>query len=270
MTQLLPGVRGSVFGRLTLAMAALAASVALAACNLQFSTGIEGKAAWSRSYKVTDGVTLEIREPNGRITIDATDGNEIQVSATRVARAATEEAAKAAAEKVEIRDTVSADRVQIDSTASQGVLNDKQQRVDYDVKVPRSISLQIKATNSAIEVKSVKGLVQVEAVNGDINIAGVERGADVTTVNGRVVVNLTTVGADGVRIKSTNGAIEVGVPAAGKATLAASVSNGAVEVENLEIQTTEKDHRRLDGTIGGGGPQIRLQATNGLIKIVGR
>ena len=270
MTPLLLGVRRSVFGRLTLAMATLAAAVSLAACNLQFSTGIEAKAAWSRSYKVTDAVTLEIREPNGRITVEATDGNEIQVSATRVARGATEEAAKAAAEKIEIRDSVSPDRVQIDSTAGQQASNDHQRHVDYDVKVPRSISLKITATNSAIEVKSVTGLVKVDAVNSDINLAGVERGADVTTVNGRVVVNLANVGADGVRIKSTNGAIEVGVPSSGKATFAARVTNGAVEVENLQIQTTEKDHRRLEGTIGGGGPDIRLETMNGLIKIVGR
>ena len=69
--------------------------------------------------------------------------------------------------------------------------------------------------------------------------------------------------------KTTNGEIEVGVPASGKATIAARVTNGAVEVEDLNVQTTEKTYRRLDATIGGGGPEIRLDTTNGVIRIVG-
>ena len=144
------------------------------------------------------------------------------------------------------------------------------QRVDYDIKVPRTLNLVIKATNSQVDVKSVTGLVKVEAVNGDIHLSGVERGADVNTVNGRVVLDLASIGADGVRVRTTNGAIEVGVPPAGKANIVASVTNGAVEVDRLDVQTSEKSHRRLDGTIGGGGPQIRLDTTNGLIKLVGR
>ena len=256
--------------RLSGVLAALGAIALASACNLQFSTGIEAKAAWSKSYKVASGATLEIREPNGRINVEAVDGTEVQVSATRVAKAPTEEAAKAAAEKIQINETVSDDRLELDSTSGSQVTIGTSQRVDYDIKVPRSINLVIKATNSAVDVKSVAGLVKVEATNGEINISGADKGADVNTVNGRVIVNVTQIGAEGVRVKTTNGAIEVGLPASGKATLTARVTNGAVEVENLQLQTSEKSHRRLDATLGGGGPEIRLDTTNGLIKIVGR
>jgi DUF4097 and DUF4098 domain-containing protein YvlB len=262
--------RGSVVIRLILAAAVVAATAALAACNLQFSTGIEAKSAWSRTYKVAAGATLEIREPNGRITIEATDGTEIQVSATRVAKAPTEEAAKAAAEKIQINEKASDDRVELDSTAGFQLTSGLSQHVNYDVKVPRSINLTIKATNSKVDVKSVTGTLKIEATNGEIVVDGAERGADIATVNGRVVLNLAKIGADGVRVKTTNGEIEVVVPASGKATIAARVSNGAVEVEGLELQTTEKTYRRLDATLGGGGPEIRLETTNGLIRIVGR
>jgi DUF4097 and DUF4098 domain-containing protein YvlB len=262
--------RGSVLTRFVRAVALVGATASLAACNLQFSTGIEAKSAWSRTYKVTDGATLEIREPNGRITIEATDGTEIQVSATRIAKAPTEEAAKAAAEKIQINEKSSDDRVELDSAAGFQLTSGLSQRVDYDIKVPRSISLAIKATNSEISVKSVTGMVKIEAVNGEITVDGAEQGADIVTVNGRVVLKMAKIGAGGARIKSTNGEIEVSVPAGGKATLAARVTNGAVETEGLNLQTTEKSHRRLDATLGGGGPEIRLDATNGMIRIVGR
>jgi DUF4097 and DUF4098 domain-containing protein YvlB len=256
--------------RLMRAAAVVAATAALAACNLQFSTGIEAKSAWSRTYKVAGGATLEIKELNGRITVEATDGSEIQVTATRVAKAPTEEAAKAAADKIQINEKVSDDRVELDSTVGFQLTSGLSHHVDYDVKVPRSINLSIKVTNSQVNVKSVAGTVKIDAVNGEITVDGAEQGADITTVNGRVVLNLAKIGADGARVNSTNGEIEVGVPSGGKATFAARVTNGAVEVEGLQLQTTEKTYRRLDATLGGGGPEIRLGTTNGMIKIVGR
>jgi hypothetical protein len=260
--------RGSAAARLVRAAALIAATVSFAACNLQLSTGIEAKSAWSRTYKVSGGATLEIREPNGRITIEATDGSEIQVSATRVAKAPTEEAAKAAAEKVQINEKVSDDRVELDSATGSQMTSG--QRVDYDIKVPRSINLAVKVTNSKVDVKSVTGTVKVQATNGEILVDQAEQGVEITTVNGRVVLNLAKIGADGVRVNSTNGEIEVGVPSGGKATFAARVTNGEVEVQGLQLQTSEHRRRRLDATLGGGGPEIRLDATNGLIRIVGR
>ena len=266
------GTRGSALTRIKHGTAFIAATVALTACNLQFSTGIEAKSAWSRTYKVASGATLEIREPNGRITIEAIDGAEIQVSATRVAKAPTEEAAKAAAEKMQINERVSDDRgrVELENAAGLQLTSGLSQRIDYDVKVPRSTNIALKVTNSQIQVKSVTGTVKIEAVNGEITVDGAEQRADITTVNGRVVLNLTKVGTDGARVSSTNGEIEVGVPAAAKATFAARVSNGAVEVQGIQLQTSEQTHRRLDATLGGGGPEIRLDTTNGLIRIVGR
>src|SRR5262245_59359944 len=114
----MPGIvtHGSVKSRFVRAFAVVVAAASLGACNLQFSTGIEAKSPWSHPYKVASGATLEIREPNGRITIEATDGSEIQVTATRVAKAPTEEAAKAAAEKIQINDKATDDRVELDST----------------------------------------------------------------------------------------------------------------------------------------------------------
>jgi len=268
----IPVVRtsGLLKNGLARALAVVAAAASLAACNLQFSTGIEAKSPWSRTYKVTAGATLDIREPNGRITIEATDGSEIQVTATRVAKAPTEEAAKAAAEKIQINEKASSDRVELDSTMGFQLTSGLSQHVDYDIKVPKFINLAVKATNSQVSVKSVAGTVTVEATNGEITIDGAEQGVDITTVNGRVVLNMAKVGTGGARVKSTNGEIEVGVPASGKATLAARVTNGAVEVQGLELQTSEKSYNRLDATLGGGGPEIRLGTTNGVIRIVGR
>jgi hypothetical protein len=246
-------------------------SAGASACNLQFSTGVEAKEAWTRSYKVKAGATVELREANGRIRVEAGDGDEVAINATRVVKGPSEEAAKAALADVVIKEVVTADRVEIDSTAaSSGVSFRLSRRVDYDVTMPKTGHLTIKTTNGEIRVNAIAGFVKIETVNGDIELTGVEKGVEVTAVNGRVQVEMASIGDGGVRCKTTNGQIILTVPASAKANITARVTNGVVNTENLSIQSSESSHRRLDGTIGGGGPEIRLDTTNGEVRIVGK
>jgi DUF4097 and DUF4098 domain-containing protein YvlB len=254
-------------------LATLALALAFtAACNVNFGTGIEARNEWDKTYKVTSGATLELRETNGRIRVEAgSASDEIVVHAVRVVKGPTEEAAKAGLAEVTIKEIATADRIEIDSTdQTRGFMSRLQRRVDYDVKMPKTGHLTIKSTNGEITVRSVAGLLRIETVNGEIELTGVEQGADVTAVNGRVQVEVTSLGEQGVRCKTTNGQIIVTIPTATKANLAARVSNGVVRTENLSVQTSESSHRRLDGTIGGGGPEIRLDSTNGEVRIVGK
>jgi hypothetical protein len=86
-----------------------------------------------------------------------------------------------------------------------------------------------------------------------------EKGVDVDAVNGRVRVEMASVGDGGVRCKTTNGEIIVTVPASAKATIAARVTNGEVRTENLTVQSAEvvapapgrHDRRRRTGNPAG-------------------
>jgi len=267
-------MRLSHLSRFRIALAALPTLLlwmGASACNLQFSTGVEAKEAWTRTYKVKEGATVELREPNGRIRVEAGDGDEVVVNAMRVVKGPSEEAAKAALADVIIKEVATPDRVEIDSTSSSTGINFRlSRRVDYDVRMPRTGQLTIKSTNGEIRVIAIAGLVKIEAVNGDIELTGMEKGVDVDAVNGRVQVEMASVGDGGVRCKTTNGQIILTLPASAKATFAARVTNGVVHTENLTVQSTESSHRRLDGTIGGGGPEIRLDTMNGEVRIVGK
>jgi len=267
-------MRISQLSRFRIAIAVLPTLLILmgaSACNLQFSTGVEAKDTWTRTYKVKEGATVELREPNGRIRVEAGDGSEVTINATKVAKGPSEEAAKAALADMAIKEVATADRVEIDSTSSSSGINFRlSKHVDYDVKMPRTGQLTIKSTNGEIKVIAIAGLVKIEATNGDIELSGMEKGVDVDAVNGRVQVEMASVGDGGVRCKTTNGEIILTVPASAKATIAARVTNGEVRTENLTVQSTESSHRRLDGTIGGGGPEIRLDTMNGEIRIIGK
>jgi hypothetical protein len=47
------------------------------------------------------------------------------------------------------------------------------------------------------------------------------------------------------------------------------VTNGTISTTDLSVTTAEQSRRRLEGTIGGGGPQVRLSTTNGEIRVRG-
>jgi DUF4097 and DUF4098 domain-containing protein YvlB len=253
-------------GLLTLPLLALAAG-----CNLQIGTGIEASEAWNRTYEVSPGATLDVRETNGQIRIEAADGNQIEVQATRIAKASTEEAAKAALKELTISETATAGRVELDSTMPGLQLGiGVSRRVNYNIKVPRATNVTIKTTNGDIRIQSVGGFLRVEATNGQIIAQGLGDGADVSSMNGRVDLDFAAVGSSGIRCKTMNGQVVVTVPKDTSATISARVTNGIVHTENLEVKAEDDSRRRLDGTIGGGGPDIRLETTNGEIRLVGK
>ena len=254
------------------AAAAFALAIAASsACNLQIGTGIEARDEWARSYTVSPGATLEVRETNGKIRVEAASGDTIEVRATRIAKSQTEEAAQAALKDFTIKETAGADRVELDSSQSgiQHALHPSI-RVDYEIKVPRSINVTIKTTNGSVDVLGIAGALRIDGVNGRVSATGLGSSAEVSTVNGQLNLEFVSLGEAGVRCKTMNGQIVVTIPAASKATIAARVVNGVVRAENLALQASEDSRRRLEATVGGGGPEIRLETTNGEIRIVGK
>ena len=85
-----------------------------------------------------------------------------------------------------------------------------------------------------------------------------------------VKLDFSKLGDAGVSCETTTGTISVTVPRDAKARISARVTNGAINTSDLQLAVTEQSRRRLDASIGGGGPSIRLETTNGAISINGR
>src|SRR5262245_8739366 len=104
-------------GRLTYAALPVAAVLALSAgCNIQIGGGIEAKETWSRTYTPKPGGTLIVKESNGTIRVNVSDEDKIEVTATKISKASTEEAAKADLKEYEIAEKATPDLVEIDSS----------------------------------------------------------------------------------------------------------------------------------------------------------
>ena len=256
----------SVAGLAFVAVLALAS-----ACNVDLSTDVEARDEWKRTYTLAQGGTFELRNTNGKIRITPGDGDTIDVKADRIVKAATEEAAKEALKQFEVTETVTKNSVIIDSSSrGTGFTIRLQRRVDYDVKVPRWADVRIDSTNSDIEVSGLQGPFRAETTNGRITGSALEGGARVETTNGVVNLDVAKLTDAGISCETTNGTISVSVPRDSRAQISARVTNGDITTSDLQLAVAEKSRRRLDASIGGGGPPIRLETTNGSIAIRGR
>jgi len=256
---------------LSLTVLAGGLALVLSACNLHLSTQAEARDQWQRHYTLAAGGTLEVLNTNGVIEIDSTAGNAVDITADRVIQAATDQAAKDALAGFEIKETIQPDHIALDSS-NRGGMNlvvNMTRRVDYHIRAPYSANVKLSTTNGDIQLAGphVFGTLRAQSTNGRIRATGLENSASATTTNGTVTLDVVKLGEDGISCETTNGMISLTLPPGVNARLSARVTNGAITQEGFNLAVSEQSRRRLDGTIGSGGPPIRLETTNGAIQI---
>jgi hypothetical protein len=252
-------------------LALILATAAASACHFELSTDAEARDEWKRTYTLAPGGSFELRNTNGKIRLTPGDGNTIEVRADRIVKAGTEDAAKEALKQFEIAETVAPASVTIDTVSrGMGLTVRLQRHVDFDVRVPRWADIRIDSTNSDIDASGLQGEFRVETTNGRVTGSALEGGARVESTNGVINLDVAKLTDAGISCATTNGAITVTVPRDTRAQISARVTNGAISTSDLQLAVAEQSRRRLDGTIGGGGPSIRLETTNGSIAIKGR
>jgi hypothetical protein len=256
---------------LALLPALLLLSAASSACDI-ITAELKAKesAEWRKTYQLQPGGRVEIGNVNGKIDVTPSTDNSVEVVATKTGRGATPEAAKAALERVEIREESTPNLIRIETKVprSNGLFNGSAQ-VEYVVRVPPSADVKFTTVNGGIELTGMNGQINAETTNGGIRARNVGGPIDATTTNGGVEVELTEVKEPGVKLECTNGGIKLRLPSDAKATLSASITNGGIEVlQGMTLErTSEASRRRLEARLNGGGPAIRLSGTNGGIHI---
>jgi DUF4097 and DUF4098 domain-containing protein YvlB len=256
--------------RLAAAALVLAAAASLGACNLQISNQAEARSEWKKEFTLAAGGTLEIRNTNGLIEVEPSEGTQVTVTAERIAKGRTDADAKQAAEAIEIIESVTGSSITLDARASLTSLLGGNRQVKFRVRAPKGTMLTLTNTNGAIDVRDMTGELRLDTTNGrirGINISGTTRAE---STNGEVDLSYTALGDGGVNAETTNGRVVVTVPTATKARVNVRVTNGGINTENLSIDVSEQTRKRLSGTINGGGPEIRLETTNGGVSLRGK
>jgi bifunctional DNA-binding transcriptional regulator/antitoxin component of YhaV-PrlF toxin-antitoxin module len=247
--------------------------VACAACDVMTADLKHTETAeWRKTFELAPGGRVEIGNVNGRIVVEPSAGNAVEVVALKTARAATSEAAKAALERTEIRDEATRELVRVTTkvASEQGWFGRGGVQVQYNVRLPAAAAAALTTVNGGVELTGLGGTITAQTTNGGVIARNVSGAIDASTTNGGVEVDLATVAEGGAKLSCTNGGIVLRLPRDARASISAAITNGGIDASGLSLETTESSRRRLVGRLNGGGPAIRLEGTNGGITIGGR
>lgn len=238
---------------------------------VDFVPKAEAREEWKKTYTVEAGGSVQIENSNGRIVVRPGSGPDVEVIATRIAKAGTEEAAKQLLEEMAIEESASESGVRLSSRSRRVNWGSTQYQVNYEIRAPAGLELRLSATNGTIDVADWDGRVEMSATNGSLEGAGLSGAVKAETTNGRVEIRLDALHADGVSVETTNGRVIVEVPRDAAGRIMARVTNGSIDVEGLEVEASSSNtRRRFEATFNGGGAPIDISTTNGSIDVRGR
>jgi putative adhesin len=208
---------------------------------------------WSGALR--PGEAIEVRGVNGGIRAVASDEEVVRVEATRYGRRSDPTSVRI--DVVEHGGGVTICAVYPDPPAFRpmnscrpggGGVNVQRNdvRVDFLIRVPAGIRLN------------------ANTVNGDIRADGLRSDVEAATVNGRLEIDTSGFVSSAATV---NGDIDLALPADLNAAFQATTVNGRVESDFPIVVTGRIDRRNLRGTIGSGGPDLRVTTVNGAVRL---
>lgn len=226
--------------------------------------------------RLAEGQTLEIRGVNGDIEAVPGDDGTIRVQADRHGRRSDPESVRI--EVVEhsggvticaVYPTPRNARRENECRPGGGQMSTSRNdvQVDFRIRVPAGVRLAAHTVNGDVETEELAGDVKAETVNGNVDVR-TGGFAEASTVNGNITCRLGRSSfEEDVEFETVNGSITVEMPEGLHADFRASTVNGSIDSDFPILVTGKVTRRSMRGTIGDGGPELRLSTVNGSIRL---
>lgn len=222
-----------------------------------------------------EGGTLAIYGVNGDIEASPASGNRVEVVAEK--RGERSDPASVEIEVVEHGNGVTVcaiyptppgrDPNECRPGGSSQSVEDNDVVVDFTVRVPAGARLRAHTVNGGVEASDIGGDVDAKAVNGGIDIRA-SGTVEARTVNGPIQVAMGRLPSGGtLEFETVNGPISLELPANADADVKAETVNGDIDTDFPLTVQGRFGPRRVQGTIGNGGPELRLKTVNGGIEL---
>lgn len=256
--------------RLYLPLAAIAAVALASGCDVRHERRFrnEQRATITRNWQAAGISEIKVVEVSGSIDVQAVPGNEISLLAQ--ARGDLD------IRKGQENDGLFTTRI-VDGTLRIGRKEDSKKvrffwnaddvEIDYVLKVPASVALDVSTVNGRIATRGTEGATEASTVNGaiDIETAGTHE-LQATTVNGRVKAKFTKA-FSGARFKSVNGGVEASFPNSASFTVDLSQVNGDFEASFPLSIHSNPGSRRVSGEVNGGAHELKIVTVNGDVEL---
>lgn len=246
--------------------------------------------------------TLEVRAVTGHITVEAYDGQDVEVLVDRTVEAWSRGERETIDRDVQLETSDNSDRVRlVVRYGDEPLCGDKtidrhshsrwdsplwNVRYDFTIRVPKNTRLDLCTINDGdIVVSGTQGDFSIHSINGRITMDDVAGSGEAITINGRVTATFSTAPRSASVFKTINGDVVLEMPERLAADLRMKTFNGGLytdfEVEPVS-QPMNVSMRREKGKYvyrsggftsvraGGGGPELTLQTLNGDVRVLRR
>lgn len=255
------------------------ASVAVAA-NAPVNQTASSSDDFRWSGRIATGRTIEVKGINGDVRAEASQGNEVEVTATKTGRRSDPRTVEIRVVEHDGGVTICAVYPSTDSSrpntcepAGSGQMNvqDNDVEVTFNVRVPQGVRFSGRTVNGGIETGALGSDVDAKTVNGSIKVsaAGIARAK---TVNGSITATMGRADWSGeLDFKTVNGTITLDLPSNTSAEVKAETLNGEISTDFPLTILGRVSRRHLNGTIGSGsgsgGRELSLKTVNGSIRL---
>jgi DUF4097 and DUF4098 domain-containing protein YvlB len=216
---------------------------------LTASASPSGAQTFSRAFAVSpERSELEVVNQAGTIKVTAgASSNKIVINARQSGGAAKIEAKQNAMGKVKVEVT------------GRG-------RVDFEIAVPASSSINLLSYQGAIMVTNLAGAVRARVTDGDIQIAGMRSAkVDASCTQGNVSFSGEVLPSGRYTLKSFSGRVDAILPADADFKLSASTFSGGMDLGAFQMKFDKRSHQLVEASHGAGRASIRLWTQEGSI-----
>lgn len=223
----------------------------------------------NRTWPATGLHRVHVNEVNGSVNVEAGAPNEI----TLVAHVSAYEPPKQNEENQGYFETaVNGDTLDIGRQSHGhvrffGIHFGNDVTVDYSLRVPPALELELKTVNGRIATRGIDGATAAKSVNGEINLENAGSAeVEAKTVNGRVMARFVR-DFQGASLKTVNGRVVAVLPPSASFACDLSQVNGDFEATFPLSIHSHPGSRRVQGDVNGGRHELRITTVNGDIRL---
>jgi DUF4097 and DUF4098 domain-containing protein YvlB len=237
---------------------------------------------FKKNVNFKEGGFLSLSNSNGNVEIISWDKDEVEIVAYKEVKAKDRETADNLMERLEIDIRESDDEIIIETHFPKGSSGGGffgwlfgkggvSFSVEYEIKVPKKIDLNIHTTNGGIRVEEISGRLRIESTNGKINAREINGLTRCKTTNGSIRVEFDEVSdGDEMTFRTTNGSIKLYLPEDyGADDVELKTTNGHIDSDfPMSGSSGRKSKKRFRGSINEGNRELSCSTTNGNIHLL--
>jgi Putative adhesin len=236
---------------------------------------------WSKSLPA--GQWVRIHNINGNVTVNAVDGDRVDVIGIR--RAGSDDWEGDEDVRVDVHEGRSGVTIcalwGADSYCDEDGLHVESHgrrqhgRVDFEVRLPRRLKLSANSVSGNVEVSGVGDEVRARSVSGDVRLDHVRAPSITgTSVSGDVEASVDALtGAGDLRFTSVSGNVSLHLPRSLDADVTLKTVSGELDSEfplTIRGDRSRIGRRSISGTIGRGGRELLLTTVSGDVRLRAR